>query len=301
MKFIHEVCGEIAKRKIIYSAIAIAIIFCTYFLTIYYFDHQFTILYSLDKRQNDQAIIDVIDNSNHYIYFAIYTFTKSNIADALVQAKKRGVDVWGITDLVQSTSSSEAIILDKLRTAGINVETQKHTDGIMHIKGIVTDTEYAIGSYNWTESATVNNDEILEIGSNKYLHDQYFNIIKKVLEINQSTSTKNISDVVTSNQTADKTKIYDYTQAPEHVGEKVTITGNVLKTYASKKGATFIEFCSNTKNCPFSAIIFNSDIQKFGDLSGLKNNRIKLTGTLENYKGQTEMILSDPDQIISEN
>lgn len=299
MKLIHEVFDEITKRKIVYSSFAIVIIFSTYLLTTYYFDHQITVLYSLDKRQNDQAIIDVIDNSNHYVYFAIYTFTKSNIADALVQAKKRGVNVWGITDLAESTSSSEEIVLNKLKTAGINVETQKHTDGIMHIKGIVTDTEYAIGSYNWTESATVNNDELLEVGSNKYLHDQYLNIIKRVLETNQSSSTKVVQNSNTKTLSYDEIKTYDYTQAPEHIGENVIINGTPLKTFASKNGVTFIEFCSNTKSCPFSSIIFKTDIQKFGDLSEIKNNPIKLKGILQNYKGQAEMILSDPDQIVS--
>jgi phosphatidylserine/phosphatidylglycerophosphate/cardiolipin synthase-like enzyme len=75
--------------------------------------------------------------------------------------------------------------VEKLLVAKIPVETQKHTDGIMHIKTIVTEKAYASGSYNWTESATSHNDEILEIGYNKYLHDKYLAIIEKLLITNQ--------------------------------------------------------------------------------------------------------------------
>jgi len=164
---------------------------CTllFFVTYVFAEHsiarQTQIFYSLDKRANDQQVIRVIDNAKTYVYFAIYTFTKEDIADALIRAKQRGLIIWGITDAGQSISSYEKPVLDKLKTAGILVETQKHVDGIMHIKAVVTDNAYALGSYNWTDSATVANDELLEIGTNNDLRQQYFDIIKKVLITNE--------------------------------------------------------------------------------------------------------------------
>jgi phosphatidylserine/phosphatidylglycerophosphate/cardiolipin synthase-like enzyme len=148
------------------------------------FERDTQVIYSLDKKENDQEIIKLIDGANKYIYFAIFTFTKDNIADALVRAKGRGVLVWGITDLEQ-TNSNNKLIVEKLLSAKISIETQKHMDGIMHIKAIVTEKAYASGSYNWTESATSHNDEVLEIGVNKYLHDKYLAIIEKLLVTNQ--------------------------------------------------------------------------------------------------------------------
>ena len=56
------------------------------------------VVYSLDKKQNDQEIIALINAAKSHIYFAIYTFTLQHIADALVAAKKRGVDVRGLVD-----------------------------------------------------------------------------------------------------------------------------------------------------------------------------------------------------------
>jgi phosphatidylserine/phosphatidylglycerophosphate/cardiolipin synthase-like enzyme len=148
------------------------------------FESETRVIYSLDKKENDQEIIKLIDGANKYIYFAIFTFTKDNIADALVRAKQRGALVWGITDLEQ-TNSNNKLIVEKLLSAKIPMETQKHTDGIMHIKTIVTEKAYASGSYNSTESATSHNDEVLEIGTNKYLRSKYLAIIEKLLVTNQ--------------------------------------------------------------------------------------------------------------------
>lgn len=146
---------------------------------------QFTILYSLDKKQNDRALVNVITNARHYVYFAIYEFTKANIAEALISAKNRGLDVQGIADAGQSATAQQAKIIASLRAAGIPVETQKHPDGIMHIKALVTDNAYAIGSYNWTSAATFENDEILEIGTNDGLRKEYLAIIQRVLAANR--------------------------------------------------------------------------------------------------------------------
>ena len=149
------------------------------------FYSQFRIIYSLDKRQNDQEIVRLIDSAHYYAYFAMYTFTLSDVADALIRAKQRGVIVAGITDAIQATTTDEAFVLQKLSAAGINVLTQKHLDGIMHMKALVTDRAYAIGSYNWTESATDANDEILEIGTDPVLRNRYLSIVKKILVTNQ--------------------------------------------------------------------------------------------------------------------
>ena len=145
----------------------------------------FTILYSLDKKQNDQALVDAIDKAQTYVYFAIYEFTKENIADALISAKERGLDVEGIMDADQSQDGAQADIVGKLKAAGIPVEFQKHPKGIMHMKLLVTDNAYALGSYNWTESATTLNDEILEIGTAEPLREEYLDVMKRVLAANR--------------------------------------------------------------------------------------------------------------------
>jgi phosphatidylserine/phosphatidylglycerophosphate/cardiolipin synthase-like enzyme len=148
------------------------------------YDGQIRVLYSLDRKENDEELVRLIDNADQYLYFAIYYFSKHDIADALIRAKKRGVVVWGIMDREGSFAANKTILAE-LRAAGITIETQKHPEGIMHMKVLVTDKAYASGSYNWTTAATMVNDEVLEIGTNESVRQQYLAIVKKVLLANE--------------------------------------------------------------------------------------------------------------------
>ena len=255
------------------------------------------VIYSLDKMQNDQEIINVINGSQKYIYFAIYEFTKENIADSLIEAKDRGVIVKGITDRINSTDPYEKPIIEKLRSAGIDVETEKHQDGIMHIKAIVSEKAFASGSYNWTSSATVSNDEILEVGTDESLREQYETILKKIIETNTSVSGKNIP----TDNNKDYSRIIDYKDAPNYIGKGVTIKGKIINIYRSAKGVTYFDYCSSYKNCPFSAVIFSEDISKFKDLSSYIGKTILVSGTIKPYNNKAEMILNSEDQIKLDN
>ena len=85
------------------------------------------VIYSLDAKQNDQEIIALINAAKSHIYFAMYEFTLKDIADALVAAKKRGVDVRGLVDSTESASSYDAPIIAELTNAGIPIETEKQS------------------------------------------------------------------------------------------------------------------------------------------------------------------------------
>ncbi len=271
--------------------------FSGYFLARNSIHGDFQILYSLDQKQNDQAVIDLIDHAKKYVYFAVYTFTKDNIAQALIEAKNRGVEVRGITDRGQSEESFEQPIVKKLLEAGISVETQKHLDGIMHIKAVVTDQGYASGSYNWTASATTVNDEILEIGHDAYVHGQYLKIIKKVLSDNEGSAA--VAEISTAGgKTETDTAVYNYAEAGNHIGETAAVSGKVLRVYTSSGGTTFFDYCTNYKGCPFSAVVFSSSKSKFGNLSQYQGREITIKGKIQTYQGQAEIILNSPDQII---
>lgn len=289
-----------SKKIAIIAGLTALVIVGTYYATVNSMHREFQILYSLDGKQNDQAVIDLIHGANDYVYFAVYTFTKDNIAEALIQAKNRGVEVRGITDLGQSQSDFERPIVKKLADAGIPLETQKHPDGIMHIKALVTDRGYASGSYNWTQSATVSNDEILEVGHDKFLHDQYLNIIKKVLAENEGTDALVAGLAVDTEAPGGIPAIasINFTQAGSHIGETAKITGKVVRVYTSAGGTTFFDYCSNYKSCPFSAVVFASAKAKFSNLTQYQGRDITVKGKISSYQGQAEMVLNNPDQII---
>jgi len=251
------------------------------------------VIYSLDKKQNDQELIALINEAEDYIYFAIYTFTLPSIADALVNAKKRGVDVRGIVDSGQASDSYGAPIIKTLLDGGVSVVTEKHAtgNGIMHIKLLVTEQAYAFGSYNWTRSATTINDEILEIGTDKALRQAYENILKKLLETYKGNSAAAGAAAPVS------IGVIDYTEAIKHIGEYASVRGILVEAYTSKTGTVFLDFCENYKTCPFSGVIFADDAKKFGDLSRYNETTVTLTGKIVSYEGKAEIVLSSPSQL----
>lgn len=250
------------------------------------------VLYSLDAKQNDKEIISLIDAAHSHIYFAIYEFTLRDVADALVAAKKRGIEVRGLVDAGESANSYDKPIIDELTAAGIPIETEKHADGngIMHIKAIVTDQAYALGSYNWTGSATSENDELLEIGTDPALRQTYESILLRLLEKYKGNAAASAAASVSGGT-------YDYTEASAHIGEYASVRGTLVDAYTSKSGTVFLDFCKSYKACPFSAVIFADDVAKFKNLSSYEGQVITVTGKITSYQNQPEIVLSDPNQI----
>lgn len=251
------------------------------------------VVYSLDQKQNDKEIIALIDGAKNRIYFAIYTFTLPSIADALIAAKKRGVDVRGVMDSGQSSNSYGSPITAKLLDAGIPLVTEKHAtgSGIMHIKAIVTDSAYAIGSYNWTSSATTINDEILEIGTDPALRQAYENILTKLLNAYKGNNAAASAAAPVS------IGVIDYTEASAHIGEYASVRGTIVDSYTSKTGTVFLDFCKSYRTCPFSAVIFADNVKKFDTLSSYDGKTVTLAGKISSYQGKAEIVLSDPSQL----
>lgn len=140
-------------------------------------------VYFNQETELNKKLISEIQNADTYVYFAVYTFTRKDLRDALLAAKLRGLEVKGISDKDQyARIKSQKEIIDSLRAAGIPVVTQTHL-GIMHLKVLVTDKVYASGSYNWTASGTTLNDEVLEIGTDPNVRDEYKKIVEKLFEL----------------------------------------------------------------------------------------------------------------------
>lgn len=118
----------------------------------------------------ESIIIENIDNAKESINIAMYTFTDREIAQAILRAKDRGVDIKIYLDHSQVTaeySKSRYFVKN-----GIEVRISSNSY-IMHNKFAVIDNKIVItGSYNWTASAGERNDENLLVIDDK-------NVIKK--------------------------------------------------------------------------------------------------------------------------
>ena len=102
-------------------------------------------------------------HATRYIYVAVYGLTSPRAVEAMVTAKKRGVDVRLITDLRRIEDVKQLTALRTLHLAGIPILVNQH-DGLMHLKQVVIDDDVnASGSMNHTTSGSRYNDERLDV------------------------------------------------------------------------------------------------------------------------------------------
>jgi len=96
-------------------------------------------------------------------------------------------------------------------------------------------------------------------------------------------------------------KCIDFKEAPKKVGEEQCVTGKVVKVSRSpRSGTTFLNFCDDYRNCPFTVVVFPKDLAGVGDVAKLEGKTIEIFGKIKDYKGQAEIILSDPVQLKGE-
>jgi DNA/RNA endonuclease YhcR with UshA esterase domain len=91
------------------------------------------------------------------------------------------------------------------------------------------------------------------------------------------------------------------TEAAQHVGQKATVEGVVTAVTNSGKGNTFINFGGKYPHQTFTGWIpKDSELAGGSTLAGLEGKKIKITGTIEIYKGKPEIKIMSKDQVVSE-
>jgi hypothetical protein len=117
------------------------------------------------------GLIKQIDGAKKSIKVMAYGFTATNLAEALVRAKRRGVDVGLIQDEKSAQNNRETLPI--LLAAGIEVRSDgKHA--IQHNKVMLIDDDIVItGSYNFTKSAESRNAENIMIVRSSYAAKRY--------------------------------------------------------------------------------------------------------------------------------
>ncbi|MDD5148716.1 MAG: phospholipase D-like domain-containing protein [Candidatus ainarchaeum sp.] len=105
-------------------------------------------------------LISKINSAGKAIHVAIYSFTHDEIAEALINAKNRGLEVKVLMEKQQA--GSEYSDDEKLAKAGIEVRFMDNSEGIMHNKFAIIDSGLvATGSFNYSKNADESNNENL--------------------------------------------------------------------------------------------------------------------------------------------
>ncbi len=91
------------------------------------------------------------------------------------------------------------------------------------------------------------------------------------------------------------------TEAIEHPGQYVTVEGTVVAVFTSTNGNTFLSFGAAYPNQTFGGwIIRDSELARVltrAGLAGLAGKKLRITGTIELYKGKPAIRISSSKQI----
>ena len=82
-----------------------------------------------------------------------------------------------------------------------------------------------------------------------------------------------------------------------HVGESKCVTGKVVRVKAGAKGVQYLDFCEDHLACPFTVVVFPSDLKDVGDIRRLAGRTIEVRGAVKLYDSRAEIILKRISQI----
>jgi len=86
-------------------------------------------------------------------------------------------------------------------------------------------------------------------------------------------------------------------EARKHVGEVKCVTGKVIRVKQGTRGIHFLDFCDDFHLCPFTVVIFPSDLKNVGDVRQLQGRMIEIHGQVKEYDGRAEIILEEYRQL----
>ena len=129
----------------------------------------------------ENRLVELVHNAQTSITVMVFSFTSDALAEALLEQAKNGVRVRVVLDEEQAGSNTGGEY-QRLKDAGIDVRLDGIT-GQMHHKVLVVDEKWvALGSYNFSRSAEVRNDENLIIAEDAVLAEKFLGEFEKINE-----------------------------------------------------------------------------------------------------------------------
>jgi len=91
---------------------------------------------------------------------------------------------------------------------------------------------------------------------------------------------------------------YSDAEAIAHVGETANVVGTVASVRTSRQGNTFLNFGRDYPHQTFSVVLLDPKHPARGQLNSLEGRRVTVRGEIRLYKGQAEIIIDDPAQVV---
>ncbi|MBI2251699.1 MAG: phosphatidylserine/phosphatidylglycerophosphate/cardiolipin synthase family protein [Armatimonadetes bacterium] len=160
-----------------------------------------------------KSILEHIAQAKEEILLEIFTLTHLEVIEALIKAKKRGVNIKIILDPnIFAFGSPNKSTAWKLKEAGIETRFYKTNNKIhelMHTKlGLFDGNETVLGSANWTEGSLEYYHEIDAEIKDKTLADSFKKMFEKDWENSLDISPESFLDKISMNIIDKITKIF---------------------------------------------------------------------------------------------
>lgn len=86
-------------------------------------------------------------------------------------------------------------------------------------------------------------------------------------------------------------------EAQNHLGETRCVTGLVYRVERGDRGVHYLDFCEDYRVCPFTVVVFPSDLKNVGDVRQLQGKTVEIHGPVKEYDGRAEIILTESRQL----
>lgn len=103
----------------------------------------------------NREILEELEAATSSIRFALLTFTRDDLAEAMIGKVGQGLEVRGIIENINDNGSEYGKIL----SAGVNVMDHVPSALLHHKYALIDDAVVITGSHNWSNSAEQQNDE----------------------------------------------------------------------------------------------------------------------------------------------
>lgn len=88
-----------------------------------------------------------------------------------------------------------------------------------------------------------------------------------------------------------------FSEARDHIGATRCISGKVVRVQQGNGGVHFVDFCDDFRICPFTVVVFPSDLKQVGDIRRLAGRQIEIEGEVKGYDGRAEIVLKRISQL----